>query len=210
MELGVIKFFGCRVNALSCRVEIALKMKGVDYEYVEDPNLGMPVLLHNGKRIAECGVILEYIEENWKLVNPLLPQDLYERASARFTAKFIDTMVCMYVYMFIASLYTYIYFQSLMQTVCMQIGFFATIFYRWMYLLMSWQRKIVAKEWFILETDSMHIYFVLLWLLLDFNIILRSAKSVGILYFSYWRACIQLNKIMEEIDTYFVWESIPK
>ncbi|KAM7486091.1 hypothetical protein LguiA_002100 [Lonicera macranthoides] len=71
-ESGVIKFFGCRVNALSCRVEIALKMKGVDYEYVEDPNLGMPVFLHNGKSIAECGVILEYIEENWKLLIPTL------------------------------------------------------------------------------------------------------------------------------------------
>lgn len=52
----------------------------------------IPVLVHDGKPLAESLVILEYIDETWKQ-NPLLPHDPYERARARFWARFVDEKV---------------------------------------------------------------------------------------------------------------------
>ncbi|XP_048138148.1 glutathione transferase GST 23-like [Rhodamnia argentea] len=89
------------------RIEWALKLKGLEYELTfEDWSKGkselllrsnpahkkVPVLLDDGVVIAESKVILEYIDEKWKGgdLYPLLPQDPYERAQARFWAQFAD------------------------------------------------------------------------------------------------------------------------
>ncbi|XP_027349354.1 probable glutathione S-transferase [Abrus precatorius] len=98
-----VTLFGVVGSPFVCRVQIALRLKGVEYKYVEDdlnkksdmllkynPVYKMvPVFVHNQKPISESLVIVEYVDEIWKH-NPILPSDSYQRAMARFWSKFID------------------------------------------------------------------------------------------------------------------------
>ncbi|EOA27842.1 hypothetical protein CARUB_v10023998mg [Capsella rubella] len=102
-----VKLLGMWASPFSRRIEIALTLKGVPYEFSEqditnksdlllrlNPVYKMiPVLVHNGKPISESLVILEYIDDTWRN-NPILPQDPSERAMARFWAKLIDQQIC--------------------------------------------------------------------------------------------------------------------
>ena len=101
-----VTLLGVTASPFVCRVKIALKLKGIEYKYVEE-NLGnkseellkynpvhkkVPVFVHNDKPLAESLVIVEYIDETWNN-NPILPSDPYQRALARFWSKFIDDKV---------------------------------------------------------------------------------------------------------------------
>ncbi|OAY57806.1 glutathione S-transferase U7 [Manihot esculenta] len=101
-----VKLLGLWASPYSLRVELVLKLKGIQYQYIEEDLFNksplllksnpvhkkIPVLIHNGKPIAESLVILEYIDETWKN-NPILPENPYDRAIARFWAKFIDEKI---------------------------------------------------------------------------------------------------------------------
>ncbi|PIN07676.1 Glutathione S-transferase [Handroanthus impetiginosus] len=101
-----VRLVGFWVSPYVQRVKWALKIKGIEYEYIEEdifnrspllsqinPASGkVPVLVHDGKPIPESPIILEYIDEVWKHI-PLLPQDPFERAQVRFWGKFLDEKV---------------------------------------------------------------------------------------------------------------------
>ncbi|XP_057743173.1 probable glutathione S-transferase [Arachis stenosperma] len=103
-----LKLLGVRASPFSHRVQLALKLKGVQHEYLQE-NLEnksqlllkynpiykkVPVLLHKEKPIIESLVIIEYIDETWDGYK-ILPQEPYQRALARFWAIFIAEK-CMY------------------------------------------------------------------------------------------------------------------
>ncbi|VVA95732.1 unnamed protein product [Arabis nemorensis] len=89
------------------RTRIALREKGVEFEYREEDlrnksplllqmnpiHKKIPVLIHNGKPVCESSIQVQYIDEVWSHKNPILPSDPYQRAQARFWADFIDKKV---------------------------------------------------------------------------------------------------------------------
>lgn len=106
--MAEVKVLSVWVSLFGMRVLIALKEKGVEYEYQEEDVLNaksqllldsnpiykkVPVLIHEGKPICESLIIVQYIDETWPPVEgkkPLLPEDPYQRALARFWADYVD------------------------------------------------------------------------------------------------------------------------
>jgi glutathione S-transferase len=93
---------------------MALHMKGVSYEYIEQDVIDkgelllkynpvykkVPVLIHNGVPLCESQIIVQYIDEVWagSEGSAILPADPYDRATARFWAAYVDDKVRVCVY----------------------------------------------------------------------------------------------------------------
>ncbi|KAG6488284.1 probable glutathione S-transferase GSTU6 isoform X1 [Zingiber officinale] len=103
-----MKVLGDPLSPFVIRVLIALRLKRVEYEFVEvqltepksdilvksNPVYKMvPVLLHRGKPICESAVIVQYIDEEWSDdggSSSILPADPFDRAIARFWTVYMD------------------------------------------------------------------------------------------------------------------------
>ncbi|KAM7495330.1 hypothetical protein LguiB_029939 [Lonicera macranthoides] len=95
------------VSMFGMRVRIALAEKGIKYEYREEDlrsksplllkmnpvHKKVPVLIHNGKPVSESLNAVQYIDETWKDISPLLPSDPYYRSRSRFWADFVDKKI---------------------------------------------------------------------------------------------------------------------
>lgn len=104
VEEGQVKLLGSTLSPFVLRVSIALALKGIDYELIEEKTQNksqlllqsnpvhkkIPVLIHNGKPVCESMIIVQYIDEAWDKAPNFLPKHPYDRAIARFWAAFVD------------------------------------------------------------------------------------------------------------------------
>ncbi|TMW99434.1 hypothetical protein EJD97_002551 [Solanum chilense] len=103
MATSIIKVLGTQASPFTNRVSIALNVKSVDYEFVQEDISNksellksnpvykkIPVLIHGEKTICESLVIVQYIDETWTNGPSVLPSNPLDRAITRFWAAYID------------------------------------------------------------------------------------------------------------------------
>jgi glutathione S-transferase len=108
MSEAAVRVIGLWPSPFVIRVLIALKLKGVEFEFVEEVvgrkselllrsnpvHKKIPVLLHHGKPISESLIVVQYIDEVWSSGAPaFLPADAHARAVQRFWAQYVDDKV---------------------------------------------------------------------------------------------------------------------
>ncbi|KAI3714236.1 hypothetical protein L1987_72833 [Smallanthus sonchifolius] len=101
-----IKLLGTAASPFVNRVQFVLNLKSIEYEFVNE-NLAcksellltsnpvykkVPVLLHaNNPPLPESLIIIEYLDEIYPDIHPILPSDPLALADNRFWANYIDT-----------------------------------------------------------------------------------------------------------------------
>jgi len=107
---GELLLLGTWSSPWVIRVRVALGLKGLSYDYLEEDlanksdlllrsnpvHKKVPVLIHGGRPVRESLVILQYLDESWPTTTgppPLLPADPYDRATARFWAAYVNDKV---------------------------------------------------------------------------------------------------------------------
>ncbi|KAE8696591.1 Glutathione S-transferase U17 [Hibiscus syriacus] len=111
MATSEVKVLGSWSSPFVMRTRIALYIKSINYEYIEEKLSGgrnellrisnpvykkIPVLIHGDKPISESLIIVQHIDETWPSAPFTLPSDPYERAVARFWAAYPDNKVFMF------------------------------------------------------------------------------------------------------------------
>ncbi|KAG2590935.1 hypothetical protein PVAP13_5NG455200 [Panicum virgatum] len=103
---GELQLLGSWYSPYAIRAKVALGLKGLSYEYLEEDlfrksdlllnsnpvHKKVPVLVHAGRPVCESLVVLQYVDEAWAGTTgpPLLPADASDHATARFWAAFTD------------------------------------------------------------------------------------------------------------------------
>ncbi|XP_021293123.1 glutathione S-transferase U17-like isoform X2 [Herrania umbratica] len=105
MAKSDVKVLGSWPSQYVMRARIALNIKSVSYEFLEEKlweskselllksnpvHKKIPVLIHGDKPICESLIIVQYIDEVWSSGPSILPSDPHERATARFWAAYLD------------------------------------------------------------------------------------------------------------------------
>ena len=106
-ESREVKVLGVWASPFVLRPRIALNIKNVKYDFIEENMQSkselllksnpvykkVPVLVHGDKAISESLNIVEYIDEAWSSGPSLFPSDPYDRATAHFWATYINEKV---------------------------------------------------------------------------------------------------------------------
>lgn len=153
-----VKLIGAWPSPFVMRARIALKLKSIDYQFMEE-KFGskselllksnpvykkIPVLIHGEKPICESLIIVQYIDELWSGSGPsILPSDPYDRAISRFWAVYLDDKVNYSL----LSLFCFVHFPVKLQTLCLEnrenfVCLFV-LFLKWK----SWVVRIVTNTW---------------------------------------------------------------
>lgn len=107
MATSIIKVLGTPASPFANRVSIALNVKSVDYEFVQEDMSNkselllksnpvykkIPVLILGENIICESLVIVQYIDETWTNGPSVLPSNPLDRAITRFWVAYIDCKV---------------------------------------------------------------------------------------------------------------------
>ncbi|XP_018443112.1 glutathione S-transferase U12-like [Raphanus sativus] len=103
---STVKLLGTWSSPFALRGRIALHLKSVEYEYIEEADVmksksdlllksnpihkKVPVLIHGDESICESLNIVQYVDEAWPSKPSILPSSPKDRAAARFWAHFVD------------------------------------------------------------------------------------------------------------------------
>lgn len=104
-----VKLIGSWSSPFSLRARVALHLKSVKYEYLDEPDVlkakselliksnpihkKVPVLIHGDISICESLNIVQYVDEAWSSGPSILPSIPKDRAAARFWALYVDDKV---------------------------------------------------------------------------------------------------------------------